>query len=287
MRREIASFEGLAMETARVYRYQADSLLRYTGLSEYGEVTQEAIDAFRAADHGLSPVTVEAYIVGFELLTGRKFGGKKLVAPMKRPKTIPLEDLSKVYAIAKKRRRRWLCWLLKFGYITGLRHANLTGLTRDQIGEDAIEVVAFKTKKLHVIPRHFILQGTLPAGPRPLYRSKNTVSKWINRFCDEAQVPRFTLQMMRRTAVTQYEIAHPGSGMILHGEGLRTIVMKHYCDQYEVLKVAQERLAIPESMLPQDKRWRRQSQEKQLLNSFRGLPEDERKTVLRLIGRAG
>lgn len=273
------------MNAHRRYRYQADGLLRWMGLTDLTEVTQDVVNQFRLKESGLSPVTIENYIKAVGILTGRKFNGKKLRKKQKRPELVALEDLGAVYQVARKNRDTWFCLLLKFGYITGLRHADLVGMQRSSITPTSIEVEASKTGKMHYIPRHAILRGPLPGDERPLYRNVKTVYKWLNRYCEEADVPHFTLQMIRRTAANEYEKAHPGAGGVLLGHSLGSVTYSYYLDQFEVLRVAQRRLVIPEVMLPKGRRWRQQAEELELVEAFRGLPEDERRTVLRLMGR--
>lgn len=268
------------------YEYQAKGLLKRVGRESMDAVTQEDIDKFRQNPDGLAPDTAESYIKALSILSGKKFNGKKLRRKSQRPKpVVPLEQLGAVYEVAKRRKNQWFCCFLKFGYITGFRLGDLTGLHVSEIEATRIVHTANKTQHWHCIPRHYILDCAMPKKEYPLKKSHFTCRKWIRHYCDIADVPRFTPRALRRTAITQYERAHPGSGAVLQGIALNTTLLKSYLDQYEFLKMAQESLVIPDEMLPKRRRVRQQAEEKSLVSAFRRLPADERTAVLRLISR--
>lgn len=276
----------MSPKTRRGYEYQAGALLRFSG-RPIGEVNQADVDAFRR-ESTLSPISVEKAIAAAGQLRGEKFGGKKLRQPRTRNHTVPLDDLSRVHAVAKQKRNVFMARWLRWAYITGFRLSDLLSLTRYQMASDVIELDAQKTGKYQAIPKHPILRCQLPKAEYPLKRSPKALRKRIAYYCDLAGVPYFTPQAIRRTAATQYELAKSGAGSIIQGSGLNgreSTTWRYYIDQVAILTEAQTRLAIPESMLPASERTRQRTEEKQLTAAFRRLGSGDRETVLKVVGR--
>src|SRR5690606_18872912 len=223
------------------------------------KITQADVDRFRAESR-LSPVTIEAAIKAAGILRGERFSGEKLKRPTKRPVTVPLDDMSRVFAAAQKRGNVFVCRFLKWSYLTGLRLGDLMSLTRPQMAADVIDVATSKTGKLQSIPRHPLLNCRLPECEYPLKKSPGRLRTKLRYYCDIAGVPYFTPQMIRRTSATQYELARPGAGGIIQGSALYggrdAVTWKYYLDQVTILTEAQSRLAIPEAMLPKSERTR-------------------------------
>lgn len=278
----------MSPKTARGYRYQCGCLLRFSGKESPEEVTQSDVDAFRAASAGLSPESIETAIRAAGRLRGEYFTGEKLKRPRKRNKTVPLDDLSRVYAAAQKRQNVFICRWLKWAYITGFRLGDLLSLTREQMAADVIELDASKTGKYQAIPRHPILCCRLPDKEFPLKKSPSRLRAKLKYYCDIAGVPYFTPQVIRKTTATQYELARAGAGAIIQGSGLfgkESVTWKYYIDQVQILTEAQTRLEIPESMLPKSERSRQRTEEKQLQAAFRRLSSGDRDAVLRMVGK--
>lgn len=267
------------------YQYQASSFLKHNGLEELSDVQQQHVNHFRETSN-LSPHTIENYIKAVGILTETKFKGKPLRKPLKRPIIAALTDLDALYRFAKKRDDEWLMWFLKLSYITGLRHRDLVEMHRSSMQDDCIEVIAQKTGKLHIIPRHIILRGELPAGEQPLYANPKTVYKRLRNACESAGIKYLTPQTLRKTAANEYERAYPGAGGILLGHTLGEVTYRYYIDQTTVLERAQESLQVPDSMLPDSISSQNKMREEQLLNAFRRLPKSERESVLRLVSRS-
>src|SRR5690606_13691037 len=205
-----------------------------------------------------------------------------------RPQTVPLDDIGRAYASAKKRGNVFVCRFLKWSYLTGLRLGDLLSLTREEMAADVIEVATSKTGKGQSIPRPPLLHCRLPACERPLAKSPGRLRTKIRHYCDLAGVPYFTPQAIRRTSATQYELARPCAGGIIQGSALRggeSVTWKYYIDQVQILSEAQTRLAIPESMLPKSERARQRTAEKQLLEAFRRSSAADQEVVLRMVGR--
>lgn len=261
--------------------------MRFTGTESVEQLTQADVDRYREGCT-LSPVSIEAAIKAAGILRGESFGGTKLKRPRTRNDTIPLDDLSRVYAAAKKRQNVFICRFLKWSYITGFRLGDLLSLTRDRMACDTIELDASKTGNFHAVPRHPILNCRLPACDFPLKRSPSRLRTKIKYYCDIAKVPHFGPQKIRRTTATQYELARPGAGAIIQGSALNgreAVTWKYYIDQVQILRDAQLRLAIPESMRPKSLRTRRRVEEKQLTAAFERIGDADRQTLLKMVQR--
>lgn len=278
-------------KTRRGYRYQAGCLLRFSGKESIEAITQADVDTFRTADTGYSPVTIEAAIKAAGIIRGEKFGGRKVRRIRTRNKTVPLDDLSRVYAVAKKRGNVFIARWLKWAYITGFRLGDLMSLTREQMAADVIELDASKTErygKYHAVPKHPILCCRLPDCEFPLKRSPGRLRKKIAYYCNLAGVPYFTPQEIRRTAATQYELARPKAGGIIQGSALKSedaVTWQYYIDQVAILTEAQQRLAIPEAMLPKSERSRQRIEERQLIEAFKRVSPGDRDAILRMVSR--
>lgn len=276
----------MSPKTRRGYEYQVRCLVRFTG-REPQKLTQADIDRFREGCI-LSPVTIEAAIKAAGLLRGQRFGGTKLKRPRSCIATIPLDDLSRVYAAAKNRGNVFIARFLKWSYITGFRLGDLLALSRERMSRDVIELDASKSDKYHAVPRHPILRCRLPACEFPLRRSPSRLRTKIKYYCDLARVPHFGPQMIRRTAATQYELARPGAGGIIQGSALvgsDAVTWRYYINQVQILSEAQLRLAIPEAMRPKSLRTRRRLERQQLLEAFERISDGERATLLKMVSR--
>lgn len=283
----------------RRYEYSAGAVLKrlaVLGVTSIDQIEDEHVEWFRENTTDLSPVTVESYLKGLGILLGKKFGGSPLAFPDKSPETVSLSDLSAVYEQTRIVKHPWMRRYLKFAYITGLRVGDLINLKRSDVKDDVIEVVAQKTGKLQRFPRHYLLMpnlantewviGHLHGGVQKR-RQAQTIRKRLRYFCDKAGVPHFTPHMIRKTAATEYEKAHPGSGAILLGHAHSSITLKHYIDPCEILRTAQLSLAIPESMMTRSYRVQRDREDEKLLAAFSKLSDVERKALISTISRSG
>src|SRR5690606_4515582 len=128
----------------------------------------------------------------------------------------------------------------------------------------------------------------LPDCEFPLKKSPGRLRKKLAYYCDLAKVPYFTPQAIRRTAATQYELARPKAGGIIQGSALKSDdAATERADQDEVVThtEAQQRLAIPEAMLPKSERSRQRIEEKQLIAAFKRINPGDRDAVLRMVSR--
>lgn len=271
----------------RTYGHKVSCLLRFSGRQSASEITQQDVDQFRLQS-GLAASTVESAVQAAGALRGESFGGQRLRRIRSRNRTVPLDDLSRVYAVAQERGNVYVCRFLKWAYVTGFRLGDLLSLTREQMAADVIELDARKTGKYQAIPRHPILCCRLPNTEFPLKKSPGRLRRKLRYYCAAAGVPYFTPQAIRRTAATQYELARPGAGGVIQGSAVDKrveVAWRHYIDQVAILTEAQTRLAIPESMRPRSERTRRRTEERQLLAAFQRIGASDRDAVLRMVSR--
>lgn len=245
-----------------------------------GEVDRPKLIAFRAAclQNGLQPSTVNSHlrtITGLLKLAGcdQKWGKLKLDErdePLPTPRLVELDRVWRVTTKAQwppvrkvNGRTLWcriapaLWWraVLMLAFSTGLRRADLFGLTWDQVEADRIPTRNRKTKKNQFLP--------IPDPLRPwleLLRKNNTprvlgpkdraaqIDRELNRFAALAGLPSLGLQGLRRASARAYEKAHAGAGKLILNHG-KTVTERNYLDPEETLRDAATKLVYPQSFL--------------------------------------
>lgn len=190
------------------------------------------------------------------------------------PKPTPrLQDLDRIWRVTRQSqwpttrkvngRPLWcrcapsLWWraVLMLAFCTGLRRADLFGLTWDKVEADRIPTMNRKTKKPQYIPIAGPLQPWLNLLRRnhtarvlgPSDRAAQ-IDRELNRFASLVGLPELGLQGLRRASARAYERAHEGCGKLILNHG-KTVTEQSYLDIEETLRDAQPKLVYPASFL--------------------------------------
>lgn len=150
----------------------------------------------------------------------------------------------------------WWRAVLLLAFTTGLRRADLFGLTWDQIEADRIPTVNRKTKKRQYLPiapplrpwLELLKRNGTPRVLGPKDRATHQIDRELQRIADAAGIAALNPQSLRRAAARAYEKAHPGCGKLILNHG-KSVTERHYLDTEETLRDAQPKLIYPPSFL--------------------------------------
>jgi integrase len=149
----------------------------------------------------------------------------------------------------------WWRAVLLFEFCTGLRRADLFGLTWNSIEPTRIPTVNRKTNKVQYLPIPEPLHQWLSL----LRRLKTTtvfgvndrlaqIHREMSLLGESAGVAGFGCQAMRRVAANAFEKAHPGAGRLILNHG-KTVTTTSYLESEEILREAATKLVYPAGFL--------------------------------------
>ena len=173
---------------------------------------------------------------------------------------------------------------LSLAYVTGLRLGDLMGIEWTAVQSESIAWTAAKTGKPHEYPLPEILRRNLEplrateatrVLPVPAY-SMGRIRRELSRISDGKIGP----QPLRRLSCTQWAIASPEAGRLIHGTGIG--VMAHYLDKLRILTDAAGRLEWPDEVLDHCGLTRQTERRLQLAQALKRLPDDRIDDVLRV-----
>lgn len=149
----------------------------------------------------------------------------------------------------------WWRAVLMTAFCTGLRRADLFGLTWSQVEPHRIPTRNRKTKKLQFLPIPDPLQPWLELlrrlkTDRVFGVSDRTtqIDRELNRLAGLVAAPELGLQSLRRAAARAYDKAHPGAGKLLLNHG-KSVTETHYLETEETLREAATKLVYPPNFL--------------------------------------
>jgi hypothetical protein len=73
-----------------------------------------------------------------------------------------------------------------------------------------------------------------------------TQARCFRKLRARRKLPQICGQSIRKLSARQYEQAHGGAGAVILGHAVSGVTMIYYLSQTEILRDAQERLAVPE-----------------------------------------
>lgn len=294
--------------TIQEYRYKLQRWSRLSPTIDVEAISTDAIQEFRrqATAVKLSADTIESTISAVLLvlqacqergiLPAVPSRGRRLRVSGSIRYVPPLEDLGKLYAVAGE--AKWPTWcrpaefwqpLLVTAYWTALRHFDLFwSLGVGCFSPQGIVVIAHKTEKQHVFPRHPVLDRHVAASPRragddrlfPIGICRKQVLRELHRMADAAGVKRFTLHAIRRLSCCQWQEAKWGAGEVIQGSAIRGSASRYIVPQ--ILKQAAPLLRWPDEMLTSEERDAATQQQARLLHAVKRLGATERDAVLSL-----
>jgi integrase len=175
---------------------------------------------------------------------------------------------------------------LTLGYVTGMRLGDLMSVSWDSIQDDRVAWVAAKTGKNHESPLPEVLRFTLEPlrrigtdriFPVPKY-SMGRIRREMGRISGGQLAP----QSLRRLSVNQWEMASPGCGALIQGCALGGHgVLRHYCDDFQILNNAAPKLYWPDQILAHCGMSRETERRLELNRALKRLPDDRIDDVLR------
>lgn len=169
----------------------------------------------------------------------------------------------------------WLRAFLVFAFFTGLRWRDLRTVTWDAV--DRLEWEASKTSKLHqypaceIVTRH--LEPLRTSGSELVFPFTACHGYLLRRELKRiSNSDKLTPQAIRRCSITQWSIASPDAGRLIHGTGIG--IRGHYLDVRRVLASALPQLEWPLAFLSEGERDRRQQATTRILSLAGRLPAD-------------
>lgn len=164
------------------------------------------------------------------------------------PEAWTLDEVILLCDAARSLRRKWrgVTWsqalwtesLFRAGYDSGLRLGDLLRLKASQVGPQ-FRVIQHKTGVPNIVGLHpatlaLIDQCTYDHKQKlawPQWASRDAVYRHIRKVVHMAPIREGTFRWLRRTAITQAEIANPGSGTTLAGHKHRSTTELWYIDR--------------------------------------------------------
>ena len=261
----------VAARTRQKWRHGLTRWERFGGLPSVEGVTVERLNAWRlaAAAAGLSARTIEDTIsdvltlcrrVGRVVDRGRSLRQARSVRPVP-----TLDAIAKGYEAASTDQwpaagnahearlaavdgaTWWRAWLAVAMW-TGLRLGDMLRLEWSSVGDERIATTAGKTQTRHVYPmceqvsRH--LEPLRAVGLDLVFPFPKWSAPRVRRELARLD-PTLGPQALRRCSITQWTLADPEAGRIVHGSGL-TVVHRHYLDGERVLAKAGPAFEWPE-----------------------------------------
>lgn len=284
----------LSPSTVARYRYELATWSRYDDPLLSCNVSRLVIEKWRhdAEKSGLKPRTIESVIQSVATLM--KVGscpvetGHRLRHVPQPPDCPTLEQFDGILQQCRETDpfRLWLA----VAYVTGFRLADLMWITADDVASGAVSRTAEKTFKaqptqvpdcLQRIGRQVATGLPIPGG-RLSPATPRTIRKRLDRLCLQAGVPRITPQQIRVLSATEWERARPGCGAVILGHALPgwSAATYYYLRSQEQLRMGLPNLRIPPSLLTDEERRERESGEGRLIQTFRGLPESQRQSLV-------
>lgn len=293
--------------TSQRWRHNVTRWLKFGGEGKPASITTESFEAWRdvvrplVASGDLSPTTVEDTISDVRTLIAREFGtapgrGRSLRKRTQVKRVPTLDELGRAWKAAGslndvwptawvpalrkvESSAFWRAWLV-VSYWTGLRLGDLMELRWRDVGEDRITTTSSKTGKLHSFPMIDRLQESL----NPIRTSDERVfpvPAWgHNRIRRELRRldPNLTPQALRRLSITEWTVADPEAGRIVHGTSL-DVVNRHYLDGLRVLERASTRVSWPDVLAPSTLERRRH-----LMSVLKRIPDEKVDALLQVAG---
>jgi len=292
--------------TARKLRHRLNCWFRHSARRST-RLSAAAFDEFRhnATAAGLSPRTVEETVSDVARVAGVNDVGTRLrrwktatcrpvptlavlataydnadAAVWPDPDTVRTPALMRVPAAAF-----WRAFLV-VAFVTGLRLRDLRSVTWQSIDEHGIRWTASKTGRVHTYPpcavliRH--LRPLRVAGDLRVFPVSASQERLLRReLVRISGSPELTPQAIRRASITQWAIASPDAGRIIHGSA-DLGVLAHYLDVRRVLAAALPRLQFPAAFLTAAERAERAGRTRRLLTIADQLPVDRLDDLLRV-----
>lgn len=280
----------LSPSTVARYRYELAIWSRWGGPLLSGNVSRLVIENWRrdAENGGLQPRTIESVIRSVATLMKVANSPVEIGQPLRhvpQPPDCPILEQFDLILQQCHETDPFRLWLA-VAYVTGFRLADLMTITGSDVASGAVSRTAEKTFKAQptqlpgclrrIATGLPILGGRLsPATPR-------TIRKRLDRLCLQAGVPRITPQQIRVLAATEWERARPGCGAVILGHALTgwSAATYYYLRAQEQLRMGLPNLRIPDSLLTDGERRERESGELRLVETFRGLPENQRRSLV-------
>ena len=287
----LRTLKRIAFTTVARYRYELAIWSRFNGPLLTRNITSTVVENWRqsATDGELAPRTIESVIqsvttlcriAGIEIESGQKL--RHIPQPLNCP---VLENFDRILRQCRPDDpfRVWLA----VAYVTGFRLSDLMPITAAAVAGGSVSRTAEKTGKPQptMLPAPLVriaaglpIRGDValaPATPR-------TIRKRLDRLCVQAGVERITPQQIRVLAATEWERARPGCGAVILGHALPgwSAATYYYLRAQEQLRLGLPNLRLPDSLLTDQERRERESGESRLIETFRGLPDQQRQSLV-------
>ena len=200
------------------------------------------------------------------------------------PRWVPtLDDLGMCYAstsVATWPRNADIFWKAWFciGYFTGLRLSDMLRLRFDHVQQHAIVMPAEKTGKVHVFPRHPVLDRHLEFLRRAdrtgrvfdVGKCNHQILRELHRISEAGKVtPAITSHPLRRLSATEWQGAKWGAGEVIQGSAIRGSARFYIVPK--ILQDAVDSLPWPSQMQTDKERRDTERSEIKMLKIFRKL----------------
>lgn len=277
--------------TVARYRYELTIWSRCGGPLLTAHISGPIVNWWRRSAEiaGLAPRTIESVIQSVCLLA--KLSGL-IVDPGQKLRHVPqppdcptLESFDRILrqCRADDPFRVWLA----VAYVTGFRLSDLMPITAAAVANGSVSRTAEKTGKPQptMIPAPLVriaaglpIRGDVVLAPA----TQRTIRKRLDRLCLQAGVQRITPQQIRVLAATEWERARPGCGAVILGHALPgwSAATYYYLRAQEQLRLGLPNLRLPDSLLTDEERRERESGESRLIETFRGLPDQQRQSLV-------
>ena len=283
----------LRPDTAEKLKHRVNCWLRCGG-ADAVLLDVEHFDAFRKAAlaAGLARRTIEETVSDVARIVGAADVGRRLKHwKASQCRTVPSVDLlscayrsvesaawpngtqCRTPSLRQVSTGDWLRAFLVFAFFTGMRLRDLRTVTWAAVDRD--EWQASKTAKQHQYPACDIVRRHL----EPL-RASGDERVFPFSVCQERLLRRelksisgnseLTPQAIRRCSITQWSVASPDAGRLIHGVDIG--ILKHYLDVRRVLSAALPRLQWPVAFLTDSERDQREQATARILSLAQRLP---------------
>lgn len=284
-------------QLARTPVYSAVRFASVIGDIEIEKISQEHVDKFQglAKQNGWASRTIKGTVKDIRTLTKHYCGFSpviRIAVNQLSPTPTPVEHIDAVWKHLHYWSRQWLM----ISYWCCLR---LDDSLRVQLKISSGEIKvgnarsatlsweANKTGKKHAVPvPKWMVEWMQPAEDLPFKRvsdwAQDLVREELETASKKAGVDQVYPKHVRQRGLTEWKIASPDAGSIIHGSGLG--VLDHYVPGIDILRAAMCRVRIPECFGADDES---RKPEEALLASFRLLDPQAKEIVMMTAERMG
>jgi len=279
---------------ARTPIYSAVRFSTMMGDVPIAEITQDSIDKFHldAKAKGWSASTIKGTIKDLRTLTRHFCGFSPVIrVPVRKPSPTPtpIEEIKAIWDHLSYWSRQWLI----ISYWCCLRLDDSIRLqlliASEKVSDEKSATLAWeagKTNKEHKVPVPKWMQEWLQPTKLPFTRvsdwAQDLVRDELKQASEAAKCDQVYPKHIRQRGLTEWKLASPDAGSIIHGSGLG--ILDHYVPGVDILRSAMPRVRLPDCFGADGKD---KQPEEALLTSFRLLDPQARELVMMTAQRMG